>query len=247
MKKARLAVARINKTATKPKGSQQKKLPIGSRKAVIMDKKRVRKISTMAEMQAALQAAFNAINKDFYGGELEKVIITVKEGKKKAAFGWIETAKNWKQNGVDRHEINISADYIGERTIVQTITTLMHEMAHLYNLQNGIKDTTRSGLYHNKKFKETAEAHGLQVELVDNIGWSLTTATAQTKQWIADNIPIKSFGVYKIAKEKDPKGSGSSKQSSRKYVCPKCGLIARLTKEAAIMCVDCKEIMVFES
>lgn len=36
------------------------------------DKKRIRKISTMAEMQAALQAAFNAINKDFYGGELEK-------------------------------------------------------------------------------------------------------------------------------------------------------------------------------
>jgi len=27
----------------------------------------------------------------------------------------------------------------------------MHEMAHLYNLQNGIKDTTRAGLYHNKK------------------------------------------------------------------------------------------------
>lgn len=211
------------------------------------DKRRVRKISTMAEMQAALQAAFNAINRDFYGGELEKVIITVKEGKKKAAFGWIETAKNWKQNGVERHEINISADYIGERTVVQTITTLMHEMVHLYNLQNGIKDTTRSGLYHNKKFKETAEAHGLQVEQASDIGWSLTTATPQTKKWIEENVPIKSFGVYKQVAEKDPKGGGKSKQSSRKYVCPKCGLIARLTKDANIMCVDCKQVMIFES
>lgn len=208
--------------------------------------KRVRKISTMAEMQAALQAAFNAINRDFYGGKLEKVIITVKEGKKKAAFGWIETAKNWKQNGVDRHEINISADYIGERTVVQTITTLMHEMAHLYNLQNGIKDTTRSGLYHNKKFKDTAEAHGLQVEQASDIGWSITTATPDTKKWITENVPIKQFGVYKQVAEKDPKGGGS-KQSSRKYVCQKCGLIARLTKEAAIMCVDCKQVMIFES
>lgn len=211
-----------------------------------MDKKRVRKISTMAEMQAALQAAFNAINRDFYNGELEKVIITVKEGKKKSAFGWIETTKNWKQNGVDRHEINISADYIGERSVVQTITTLMHEMAHLYNLQNGIKDTTRSGIYHNKEFKKTAESHGLKVEQVDKIGWSLTTATPETKKWIAENVPIKSFGVYKKAKEKDPKSS-RTKQSSRKYVCAKCGLIARLTKEAAIMCVDCKEVMIFES
>lgn len=207
---------------------------------------RVRKITTMAELQAALQAAFNAINRDFYGGELEKVIITVKEGKKKGAFGWIETAKNWKQNGVDRHEINISADYIGERTVTQTITTLMHEMAHLYNLQKGIKDTTRSGLYHNKKFKETAEAHGLQVEQASDIGWSLTTATPQTKKWISDNIPIRSFGVYKQVAEKDPKGGGS-KQSSRKYVCPSCGLIARLTKEAAIKCVDCDKVMIFES
>lgn len=207
---------------------------------------RVRRITTMAEMQASLQAAFNAINRDFYDGELEKVIITVKEGKKKAAFGWIETAKNWKQNGVDRHEINISADYIGERTVVQTITTLMHEMAHLYNMQNGIKDTARSGIYHNKKFKETAEAHGLQVEQANDIGWSITTATQETKEWIKKKVPIKSFGVYKQAKEKDPKGGGS-KQSSRKYICPACGLIARLTKEAAIMCVDCKKVMIFES
>lgn len=209
--------------------------------------RRIRKISTMAEMQAALQAAFNAINRDFYGGELEKVIITVKEGKKKAAFGWIETAKNWKQNGIDRHEINISADYIGERTVAQTITTLMHEMVHLYNLQNGIKDTTRSGLYHNKKFKETAEAHGLKVEQASDIGWSLTTATPQTEKWISDNVPIKQFGVYKQVAEKDPKGGGKSKQSSRKYICPKCGLIARLTKEAAIKCVDCDKVMIFES
>ena len=33
---------------------------------------RIRNITTMAEMQASLQAAFNAINKDFYDGELEK-------------------------------------------------------------------------------------------------------------------------------------------------------------------------------
>lgn len=230
--------------STTQKGT--KKLLERSGKAVTMDKKRVRKISTMAEMQAALQAAFNAINRDFYDGELEKVIITVKEGKKKAAFGWIETAKNWKQNGVERHEINISADYIGERTVTQTITTLMHEMAHLYNLQNGIKDTTRSGIYHNAKFKATAEEHGLQVEQVDKIGWSLTTATKETQEWIKKNVPIKSFGVYKQSKEKDPK-SGGSKQSSRKYVCAKCGLIARLTKDAAIMCVDCREVMIFEN
>lgn len=44
---------------------------------------RKRNITTMSEMGAGLMQAFNAINKHFYNGELEKPIITVKEGKKK--------------------------------------------------------------------------------------------------------------------------------------------------------------------
>lgn len=44
---------------------------------------RKRNITTMSEMGAGLMQAFNAINSHFYGGELQKPIITVKEGKKK--------------------------------------------------------------------------------------------------------------------------------------------------------------------
>ena len=197
-------------------------------------------------MQAALQAAFNAINRDFYGGELEKVIITVKENTKRQTYGWIELDKNWTQNGKARHEINIAADYIGKRTVTETITTLMHEMVHLYNVQNGIQDTSRSGLYHNKEFKKAGEAHGLIIEKVEKIGWSKTTATPETVEWIKKNIPIKQFGVYKQIAEKDPT-KHKTRQSSRKYVCPCCGLIARLTKEANIGCIDCGKEMIFES
>lgn len=200
----------------------------------------------MAELQAALQAAFNAINRDFYGGELEKVIITVKEGRKEGTLGTFYTAKDWIQNGTARHEINISANYIGQRTVEQTITTLMHEMVHLYNCQNNIKDTTRSGLYHNKKFKQTAEAHGLDVQFANDIGWSLTTPTPQTAKWIADNIPIKSFGVYKQVADKISGGKSKSKQSMVKKVCPCCGNIARVTSEYKLICGDCMKEMKIE-
>lgn len=199
---------------------------------------RVRKITTMAELNAALMAAFNAINRDFYANELEKVIITVKEGKRKNAYGWIESQKHWNQNGKERHEINISVDYIGERTVVQTITTLMHEMAHLYNTQNGIKDTTRGGTYHNKRFKESAEAHGLVCEPNEHIGWAHTTPTPETREWIEKNIPIKSFRVYKQIAEKEPNES-KPKQSMRKLVCPLCGNAARVTKDISILCGEC--------
>lgn len=206
---------------------------------------RIRKITTMTELQAALQAAFNAINRDFYNSELEKVIITTKEGRKKSAYGWIEVNKNWQQNGKERHEINISVDFLGERTVVETITTLMHEMAHLYNIQHGIKDTTRSGLYHNKEFKKAAEAHGLMVFQMNQTGWSRTEPSGNTIFWIKENIPIKGFGVFKRTAERE--GKNTTKQSYRKYVCPSCGLIVRATKECNIGCMDCGEQMQIET
>ena len=193
-------------------------------------------------MGAGLMQAFNAINKHFYNGELEKPIITVKEGKKKNAYGWIETSKNWIQGKTERYEINISCDYIGERTVAETISTLMHEMAHLYNIQNEIKDTSRAGIYHNTKFKETAEAHGLQISYNEHIGWSLTRLTEETEKWVDENINIKGFSVYKLTKEKISKGTAKPKQSMRKLVCPCCGLIARVTKpNVKLLCVKCNE------
>ena len=196
----------------------------------------------MSEMGAGLMQAFNAINSHFYKGELEKPIITVKEGKKKNAYGWIETSKNWIQGKTERYEINISCDYIGERTVAETIATLMHEMAHLYNIQNEIKDTSRAGIYHNTKFKETAEAHGLQISYNEHIGWSLTRLTPEAEKWVDENINIKGFSVYKLTKEKINKGTAKPKQSMRKLVCPSCGLIVRVTKpNVKLLCVECNE------
>jgi len=203
---------------------------------------RKRNITTMSEMGAGLMQAFNAINSYFYGGELEKPIITVKEGKKKNAYGWIETSKNWIQGKTERYEINISCDYIGERTVAETISTLMHEMAHLYNIQHEIKDTSRAGIYHNTKFKETAEAHGLEISYNEHIGWSLTRLKPTTKEWVEENINIKGFSVYKLTKEKINKGTAKPKQSMRKLVCPSCGLIVRVTKpNVKLLCVECNE------
>ena len=203
---------------------------------------RKRNITTMSEMGAGLMQAFNAINSYFYGSELEKPIITVKEGKKKNAYGWIETSQNWIQGKTERYEINISCDYIGERTVAETISTLMHEMAHLYNIQHEIKDTSRAGIYHNTKFKETAEAHGLDISYNEHIGWSLTRLKPTTKEWVEENINIKGFSVYKLTKEKINKGTAKPKQSMRKLVCPSCGLIVRVTKpNVKLLCVECNE------
>lgn len=57
-------------------------------------------------------------------------------------------------------------------------------MVHLQNLQDGVQDTSRSGTYHNKKFKETAEAHGLTVEKGEKYGWHKTTLSPEALEFV---------------------------------------------------------------
>ena len=54
------------------------------------------------------------------------------------------------------YEINLCAKHLA-RPFGHVAETLSHEMVHLYNLQVGVQDTSRSGTYHNKKYKEAAE------------------------------------------------------------------------------------------
>lgn len=57
-------------------------------------------------------------------------------------------------------------------------------MVHLQNLQDGVQDTSRSGTYHNKKFKETAEAHGLTVEKGEKYGWHKTALSPEALEFV---------------------------------------------------------------
>lgn len=204
-----------------------------------------RKVSTMQDLQIIMQGMFSRINEKFFGNELEKVVITFEAGYKKGAYGWIHTVKDWKQGQKERYNINISADYL-DRSKEQIISTLIHEMCHLYALQNDIKDTSRAGIYHNKKFKEIAEAHGLNVLEADKIGWSVTSLKPETAEWLKDNC---NFGEITIYKKKPLVADrvAAPKQSSRKYICTKCGLIVRATKECRIKCIECDVEMKIES
>lgn len=48
--------------------------------------------------------------------------------------------------------------------MTELAATLLHEMAHLYDLEQDIQDVNNNDYYHNIKFEATAEAHGLHIE-----------------------------------------------------------------------------------
>jgi rubrerythrin len=114
-------------------------------------------------------------------------------------------------------------------------------MAHLHNLIHGIADVSNNGYYHNLKFKETAEAHGLHIEKHDKYGWTVTTLTEKTAAWLAATLGGDEFNV-----SRQPEGGGNGKTAGRKsknrsikYVCPECGTIIRATREVSVICGDC--------
>lgn len=204
-----------------------------------------RKVNTMQDLQIIMQGMFSRLNEHFFDNELERVVFTFESGFKKGAYGWITTVKEWKQGQTERYNINISADYLN-RNKEAIIATLLHEMCHLYALQKEIKDTSRSGIYHNKKFKKIAEEHGLDVAEADKIGWSVTSLKPETIEWLIENSNFAEITIYK-EKPLVADRVAKPKQSTRKYVCPCCGLIVRTTKECRIKCIECDKEMKIES
>lgn len=184
-----------------------------------------------------LETLFDKFNERFFKNELERPVITVSPDTTKGAYGWCTAWKAWKdhEESDGYYEINMCAEHLN-RLFEETCGTLIHEMVHLLNLQNEIQDTSRSGMYHNKKFKQVAEQHGLIVEKNEKYGWCITKLNDEAAEYI-HSLDEEAF---KLRRTKIPKIMTSSSSSSRKYVCPGCGTIIRATKEVRVICSDCE-------
>lgn len=137
-----------------------------------------------------LYRAFDFFNKRFADGSLPKVIITIQEAGRRNAYGWFGKSF-WKDDICEQGvcEINLSAEYMG-RDPLSILETLLHEMAHLDNAMNDIRDCT-SGQYHNKKFKTAAEKYGLIVKRMGNKGWASTQLGEEAVEAIEQLNPNK--------------------------------------------------------
>ena len=101
-----------------------------------------------------LEKMFRVLNQHYFEGKLPEPIISLK--KTPSAYGHITCAKVWQAGEESKYEINISSATLN-RPIEDTTATLLHEMVHEYCLENGIKDTSNNGVYHNRRFKKQAE------------------------------------------------------------------------------------------
>ena len=145
----------------------------------------------------ALYAAFDHFNEYFYAKELlPRPVINIGSAGRMNALGWF-LKSGWRDKEDQFHEINMSAEYL-RRKPEETLETLLHEMAHMRNEVDGIKDCNQSQ-YHNKKFKSAAEYLGLKVEKSGYRGWSKTTLDVESKAAIRA-LPFNYKKVFSISR-----------------------------------------------
>ena len=206
-----------------------------------------------------LENAYRVFNEHYFDNALPPVVLTIQSSR--GAYGHCTVQKVWSDGQGRYYELNLGAEYLN-RPIENVLATLMHEMVHIFCLENGLKDTSNGNRYHNGTFKKEAEKRGLSISYAQRIGWSVTAPTPAFVSNIHDwglDVPLENYRAGAMA---DPSGTaagpgtgaaggggdgsqGRTKKptSTRKYQCPVCGNSVRATKDVNILCMDCNTPM----
>ena len=221
-------------------------------------------MATLQTVIDELEKLFKVFNQRFYNEALQKPVITIQANRnKKLALGWCTTKKIWRDRLQDKvfYEINLTPEFL-YLDIYEICATLLHEMAHLANLQRDIKDCSRGNTYHNQKFKEMAERFGLEIDHHEKYGWTITRLSDETHNFIAAlAIDPASFALYRHSPALHPKPGKEGKEEGeeegsdgeekptkpkagwRQYYCPTCNQKIRASKDVNVICGKCMEPM----
>ena len=190
---------------------------------------------------AAFERAFDELNAAYFDGRLDRPVITVSPTP--SAYGHFTPWRSWASGEDAFHEINLGAETIG-RPVAEVMATLLHEMVHLHCHEQGIKDTSRGGTYHNGRFRIEAEKRGLVIAYDKRIGWSLTSPgdslLLMARQGAFKKVEGELRELHRLGR---PAAASAAKRpsSTRKYTCPRCGMSVRATRAVRVKCVECDE------
>lgn len=197
-----------------------------------------------------LNKIFTLLNEKYFENALSKPVITIQSTPK--AYGHVSVCDRWMSGEKGRKELNIGAGTLN-RHIEHIVATMLHEMVHIYCMDNGIQDTSRGYKYHNKKFKEEAEKRDLEISHHESYGWTITNPTDRLIEFclendLADIKVVRLDAITDFLPPKKPKagrdeendGEPTTRRSStRKYQCPCCKNSVRATKDLSLICGDC--------
>ncbi len=193
-----------------------------------------------------LQEAFNYFNESLFfptlGKRLPQLLITLQR-QKHSVLGYYSPGRFTStvgKNSVD--ELAMNPMHFKDRTIEQSLSTLVHEMAHQYQQLHGKK--SRGG-YHNKEWGDIMEQIGLMPSNTGAPGGKRTGQ--QMSHYIIDGGLFAKRCKELITKKFSlswsetfffgmTKGKKKNRSNRVKYKCPECGAQIWGKPELKILC-----------
>lgn len=193
------------------------------------------------ETYDSLQRAYDRFNADLFSGALPGCLITMQ--RKAAALGYFAPDR-FGDGNIVTDEIALNPDHFKTRGSEKVLSTLVHEMVHLWQHHFG---RPGRGSYHNREWADRMHSVGLTPS---DTGAPGGRETGQRMSHF-----IKADGrfqeVYKTLafgalyhdlwgqSEGRKKVAQTKAKSKTRYTCPQCGLNAWARPDVRIICAEC--------
>jgi hypothetical protein len=174
------------------------------------------------------------------------IVASGTEGRKSSEARWGHfAALRWVRGAAQLPEVLVAGEGL-TRGAESVLATLLHEAAHGLAHVRKLKETSRQGRYHNRRYQVLAEELGLDVAEAGVFGWSSTTLRDATiKQYRRELRELQGALTLYRRGELTAEGGGKAKSTNLlpcSCACPRRIRVARVTFEAGpIVCGICDE------
>lgn len=195
-----------------------------------------------------LDDAYKYFNKHLFEDKLPECLITLNRKARARGYYWHEKFQSRESN--ERiSEIGLNPDTFDDRSDIDILSTLGHEMAHVQQFVLG--DPPRKG-YHNWEFANLMEEIGLMTSSNGEpngkrVGQSMSHYIIEGGKFekVAKAFLLSGNKFYwnSIVESKEAK---ERKKTREKFTCPTCMMSAMAKKTAKLICGECEVKMLIE-
>ena len=195
----------------------------------------------------SLDAAYDHFNRELFGGRLPTCLITMQ--RHKGAYGYFSGARFISTDDLEEvtDEIALNPAHFAGRPTSATLSTLAHEMAHLWQHHFGKPSRSR---YHNKEWAEKMREIGLIPVSHDHPGKETGQKVSHTiepggrfERACTAYLATRPAFLYHDRAGEGEDARRKKAASKTKYTCPSCGMNAWAKPDAHLICGDCGEAM----
>lgn len=200
-----------------------------------------------------LQKAYDHFNKALFRGRLPQCLITLQ--RKASCYGYFCPKRFVAREGeLYADEIAMNPEFF-VRSIEEVLSTLVHEMVHLWQAHFG---SPGRGRYHNGEWADQMEALGLQPtdgngkRTGDHMSHTIIEggpfakackelmAENYTLGWV-DIVGVILAGLKSPGAPGEPEPEPPKKAARQKYTCPDCGANAWGKPDLSLLCGSCPD------